>query len=219
MGFWDGSGISQTICKQSAPHSRQITIPTPHHSIFTGWMLFLMPNQQYQSKCLSTPVYYKWNNYKWKASAFELRDKTRHTASQKRRAGTYSAVRYAVSLRRWQPGPSCPVLHPEAQWPLMWWQRSSVDWQLHTSSQPAPKKPARHAVNNHRTLDNTTTNTHNIIWQNSVLLLLVNIIIDVTSLICGVYTNFCRLLCKKCWKALEKMHTKEYWFLFFCLTV
>ena len=32
MGFWDGSGISWTMCKQSAPHSRQITTPTPHHS-------------------------------------------------------------------------------------------------------------------------------------------------------------------------------------------
>ena len=28
------SGISWTICKQSAPHCRQITTPTPHHSIF-----------------------------------------------------------------------------------------------------------------------------------------------------------------------------------------
>ena len=43
------SGISWTICKQSAPHSRQITSPTPCHSIFTGRMLFLMPNQQCQS--------------------------------------------------------------------------------------------------------------------------------------------------------------------------
>jgi len=43
------SGISGTICKQSAPHSRQITTPTPHHLIFTGRMLFLMPNQQCQS--------------------------------------------------------------------------------------------------------------------------------------------------------------------------
>ena len=52
MGYWDGSGISWNICKQSkqsAPHSRQITTPTPHHSIFTGQMLFLMPNQQRQS--------------------------------------------------------------------------------------------------------------------------------------------------------------------------
>jgi len=50
MGFWDAcSGISWTICKQSAPCFRQITTPTPYHSLFTGWMLFLMLNQQYQS--------------------------------------------------------------------------------------------------------------------------------------------------------------------------
>jgi len=49
MGFRDGSGISWTICKQSAPCSWQITTPTPHHSIFTGRMLFLTPNQQCQS--------------------------------------------------------------------------------------------------------------------------------------------------------------------------
>jgi len=51
MGFWADSGISWTICKLSAPRSRQITSPTPHH-FFTGQMLFLMPNQQ----CLSTGV-------------------------------------------------------------------------------------------------------------------------------------------------------------------
>ena len=36
MGFWDGSGISWTVCKQSAPRSKQITTPTHHHSTFTG---------------------------------------------------------------------------------------------------------------------------------------------------------------------------------------
>ena len=49
MGFRDGCGISWTICKQSAPHSRQITTPTPITSIFTGRMLFLLPNQECQS--------------------------------------------------------------------------------------------------------------------------------------------------------------------------
>ena len=43
------SGISWTICKQSAPHSRQITTSTPHHSMFTGRMLLLTPNQLCQS--------------------------------------------------------------------------------------------------------------------------------------------------------------------------
>ena len=32
-GVWGGSGISWTICKQSARRSRQITTETPHHSI------------------------------------------------------------------------------------------------------------------------------------------------------------------------------------------
>ena len=46
MGFGDSSaGSSWTICKQSAPHFRQITTPVPYHSIFTG----LAPNQQCQS--------------------------------------------------------------------------------------------------------------------------------------------------------------------------
>ena len=49
MGFQDGNDISWTICKQSAPHSRQITTPTPRHSTFTCQMLFLPPNQQRQS--------------------------------------------------------------------------------------------------------------------------------------------------------------------------
>jgi len=34
--------------QQSAPHSRQITTPTPHHSILTVRMLFMTPKQQYQ---------------------------------------------------------------------------------------------------------------------------------------------------------------------------
>jgi len=46
MGFWDGSDSSWTICKQSAPRSRQITTPTPHHSSFTGRMLFMTPRRQ-----------------------------------------------------------------------------------------------------------------------------------------------------------------------------
>ena len=36
------------ICK-SAPRSTQITTPAPHHSVFTGCMPFLLPNQQRQS--------------------------------------------------------------------------------------------------------------------------------------------------------------------------
>jgi len=42
------SGISWAICK-SAQRLRQITMPARHHSVFTGQMPFLPPNQQRQS--------------------------------------------------------------------------------------------------------------------------------------------------------------------------
>jgi len=45
-----GNGISWTICKSYALHSRQITMPVAtHHSVFTGWMPLLPPNQQRKS--------------------------------------------------------------------------------------------------------------------------------------------------------------------------
>ena len=51
------SGISWTICKQSAPRSRQITTSTSHHSIFAGRILFLMPNQQCQNTHTHTHMF------------------------------------------------------------------------------------------------------------------------------------------------------------------
>ena len=55
-----GSGISWAIWK-SAPRSGQITMPTPHHSVFTCRMPFLSINQQ----CQSTDSYikYSWIQY------------------------------------------------------------------------------------------------------------------------------------------------------------
>ena len=43
-----GCGICWAICK-CAPHPRHITMPACHHSVFTGRMPFLPPNQQHQS--------------------------------------------------------------------------------------------------------------------------------------------------------------------------
>jgi len=43
-----GSDISWAICKY-APRPSQITMPASHHSVFTGRMPFLLPNQQRQS--------------------------------------------------------------------------------------------------------------------------------------------------------------------------
>ena len=44
-GDCDGSGVSWTICKQSASHSKQKRTPTPDHLSFTGRMLFLTPSR------------------------------------------------------------------------------------------------------------------------------------------------------------------------------
>jgi len=44
-----GSGFSWTICKSFATHFRKITTPVSHHSVFTGRMPFLPPNQQHQN--------------------------------------------------------------------------------------------------------------------------------------------------------------------------
>ena len=57
-----GNGINWAICK-SASRSRQITTPAPHHSIFTGRMLFLTPNQQCQSTHVS--MTYKLSSLRW----------------------------------------------------------------------------------------------------------------------------------------------------------
>ena len=43
-----GSGISWTICKSFSTCCRQITTPVPHHSVFTGQIPFLLPNQESQ---------------------------------------------------------------------------------------------------------------------------------------------------------------------------
>ena len=56
-----GSGISWAVCK-SAPHCRQITTPTLHHSVrFTAQMPFLPPNQQRQS----TEILKHWRPEHW----------------------------------------------------------------------------------------------------------------------------------------------------------
>ena len=57
-----GSGISWARCK-SAPCSRQTTTPAPHHSVFTGRMPFLAPNQQRQST-EGSEIKWKWER-KW----------------------------------------------------------------------------------------------------------------------------------------------------------
>ena len=56
----NGSGISWAMCK-STPRLRQITMPASHHSVFTGRMPFLPPNQQRQStEGIQSSSCYQW---------------------------------------------------------------------------------------------------------------------------------------------------------------
>jgi len=58
-----GRGISWAICK-SASHSKQTTTPAPHHSVFTGRVPFLPPNQQHQStEVIKAPISKAMNIY------------------------------------------------------------------------------------------------------------------------------------------------------------
>ena len=60
-----GSVISWAICK-SAPRSRQITMPAPHHSVFYRPDALLPPNQQRQSikgKVSQLKITYKFPSY------------------------------------------------------------------------------------------------------------------------------------------------------------
>jgi len=50
------SDISWAICRQSAPCSRQITTPTPHHLIFTGCCPTNSVNALKASKYTNVPV-------------------------------------------------------------------------------------------------------------------------------------------------------------------
>jgi len=56
FGFWWGEkllgfGMAVALAGPSAPHSRPINTPTPHHSICMDQMLFLMPDQQCHNIC------------------------------------------------------------------------------------------------------------------------------------------------------------------------
>ena len=58
------SGIRWALCKP-APRSRQITMPAPHCSVFTGRMPFLPPNQQRQSTDRNLQLSYFYRSLQW----------------------------------------------------------------------------------------------------------------------------------------------------------
>jgi len=70
MGFWDAVASAGQYAN-NLHLDPEITIPTAHHSIFTGRMLFLLPNQQCQStdsSCITSVLYKKDTNARKPAS-------------------------------------------------------------------------------------------------------------------------------------------------------
>jgi len=51
------------VCKSSAPRSRQITMPSDHHSFFTGRMLFLTPTNSVKALKASSTTGKIWYYY------------------------------------------------------------------------------------------------------------------------------------------------------------
>jgi len=96
------SGVSWTICKQSAPWSRQITTPArPHHWIFTGPMLFLTPNQQCQSTqgmTLSSHEPYIATSVIWQATHMQSAYESSTTAINNEGCGTLHKVHILQQL-------------------------------------------------------------------------------------------------------------------------
>ena len=86
-----GSGISWAICK-SAPRSRQITMPAPHHSVFTGQMPFLLPNQQHQSTEGAWRNAYKINKHQYRLLLVTFYANNKHQPWQSKHWGRTSAT-------------------------------------------------------------------------------------------------------------------------------
>ena len=96
----NGNEAFQELWGFPAPCSRQITISTPHHSIFTGWMLFLMHGKQ----CQST---------EYNVHVIKRKTETKNDTTQKRQEETnrrqnvepfYVAI-HQVCLTRYLPTP------------------------------------------------------------------------------------------------------------------
>ena len=129
-GVWGCSGISWTICKQSALHSRQITTPTPHHSIFTGQMLFLTSNQQSQST-EGKPNQYK--NMNKKDSMLRQKHNSLSMCARLHKS-TFQSISYLlITGNPWRHFKFTPILHSTVQATVTLINQSSFIWNILSS--------------------------------------------------------------------------------------
>jgi len=79
-GFLGSSGISWIICKQFASHCRQVTTTTPHHSIFTGRMLFLTVSKHWKQEVYELMYEYSWNFGRGKLDLWTVEQKVSYVS-------------------------------------------------------------------------------------------------------------------------------------------
>ena len=107
-----GSGISWVRCK-SAPCSRQITTPAPHHSVFTGRMPFLPPYQQCQST--EGKIFHRRTDQYWQTAgrrvvvASDSRPRVETASSDRRTAMTCRVHCCLVSWWPWSAPSTSPL--------------------------------------------------------------------------------------------------------------
>ena len=140
-----GSVISWAICK-SAPRSRQITTPAPHHSVF------YRPDALPAAQPTASKHWRHWSAITW--------------TNISRSVYVQDGGKKSTGIGMEQNFVTVTVCTP-------WGRKKSLFFFW------------------------INLLIRSVIWQNLVLLLLVNIFIDVTHLILGIYTNFCMLLCAK----------------------
>ena len=108
--FWDDSGIRWTICKQSAPRSRQITTPTPHNAIFlhsgcssrrpTNSVKALKARMQTMQSTTKSTLFGRWQPFAVSRPTAATRFYLRQQVTVKLMRGTMVAVDEEVVARQ-----------------------------------------------------------------------------------------------------------------------
>jgi len=109
-----GSGIRWAISKY-APRLRQITMPAPRHSIFTGRMLFLLPNNTH------TTIFYKHFTALWtlsrtnRVSRYQKKHSPTHIYCDYQSSHQSSLIHFLIFYYPWHP--PCSIYMPDQFFP------------------------------------------------------------------------------------------------------
>ena len=122
-----GSDISWTVCKSFALHSRQITMPAPYHSVFTGRMFFPPPNQQRQTTEGTSNQNQNISKHAW--TPFFLKDKICFVRSGQLRLTAFAFSALTLLVGRQEGHPACKKLSGGVlAWLSVWGEMQTCIW-------------------------------------------------------------------------------------------